>query len=87
MTRRERNTVWYHICSIALWISKQYSPNLTEFQDMGQITHPPAFLFAKSCDAPLLPWENVCYHSEHKGFLMLCESMCQRGQQGVERCE
>ncbi len=29
----------------------------------------------------------VCYNVEHKEFRILCEYMCQRGQQGMKRCE
>ena len=29
----------------------------------------------------------MCYHVEHKEFHILCEYMCQRGQQGMKRCE
>ena len=36
---------------------------------------------------PLLLWEMVCYNVEHKEFRILCEYMCQRGQQGMKRCE
>src|SRR6266513_1281761 len=31
--------------------------------------------------------KNVCYNVEHKEFHILCEYVCQRGQQGVKRCE
>ena len=36
MTQQDWNIVCYHICSIALRISKQYSPNLVEFQERCQ---------------------------------------------------
>ena len=29
----------------------------------------------------------MCYNAEYKGFLILCEYMCRRRQQGVKRCE
>src|SRR2546429_3240539 len=36
---------------------------------------------------PLLHCAKICYTTKYKEFLILCEYMSQRRQQGVKRCE
>jgi hypothetical protein len=44
-------------------------------------------IFSVKISLATITLENVCYNMKHKGFHILCEYVCQRGQQGVKRCE